>query len=99
MNATISYQALLGQKYGHRALPFSVPAEDFEIMKQTLREHPSRITRDVDLLDVWYKCDTNSVPAKYVLIDPEYVPEQYRVGLHNSYDMKCNPNVSFVSKM
>ena len=72
-------QTLIGQKYGHRTLPYSIPAEDFDIMKETLHNHPSRATRDIHLMDVWYKCDTNAVPPRYVLIDPTSVPEQYRV--------------------
>ncbi len=63
-------QGLVGQRYGHVALPASVPADDFELIRSTLRKHRNRETRDAPLLDMWYRRDTNNIPQVYRLLNP-----------------------------
>lgn len=56
-----NFVVLLGQKYGWRPLPSSVPAEEFERLLAELIE-PAR-TMALE----WYRCDNNAVPSEYVL--------------------------------
>ncbi|KAH3837292.1 hypothetical protein DPMN_110677 [Dreissena polymorpha] len=51
----------MGQKYGYRPIPAFVEAEEFE----AIRSHV--VEEDLELLDLWYVRDDNSVPPQYVL--------------------------------
>ena len=64
-------QALLGQRYGARAVPRSIVADDFDAIVNALRKHRNRDTRDLALLDLWYLKDTNVLPPVYSLVDFE----------------------------
>ena len=63
------FQALVGQKYGPSPLPSFIPTTEFDLLRTTLRQHRNRETRDVGLLEVWYKEDCNADPPVYVLQD------------------------------
>ena len=67
----VCFQCLLGQRYGMRPVPASVPATDFEAIKEALHNHRNRDTRDVALLDVWFRKDTNVIPPAYRLVPLE----------------------------
>jgi hypothetical protein len=56
---------LMGQKYGHRPLPASLPAEHFELMLEGLAS--LNIEDGVKLLRKWFHKDANCVPAVYLL--------------------------------
>jgi hypothetical protein len=60
-----SFVLLLGQKYGHRPLPASLPAAHFEPMVEGLAS--LNVEAGVKLLRKWYQKDTNFVPPLYVL--------------------------------
>jgi len=51
----------LGQKYGYRPLPTRVLDKEFHMLTDVLEKE------SVELLEKWYKLDTNSVPNIYVL--------------------------------
>ena len=67
----IVFQSLIGQRYGCRAVPSSLPAEHFEAIRETLRNHRNRETRDAALLDIWFRKDTNVQPPAYRLVPLE----------------------------
>ena len=50
-------------------MPSFIPATEFDILRSALRQHRTRETRDVGLLEVWYKEDTNVQPPVFVLQD------------------------------
>jgi len=59
----MSFQALIGQKYGYRSFPSVIKADVFEVVRNTLSNHG----HDVQLLDVWFKMDSNALPPVYIL--------------------------------
>ena len=52
-------------------MPREIRADDFEAILAALRGHRNRDTRDVALLDLWYRKDTNAQPPVYSLVDFE----------------------------
>ena len=60
-----SFFFLMGQKYGYRPLPTSVPADQFECLVQGLQS--LNIEEGVRLLRKWYVKDQNCIPASYIL--------------------------------
>lgn len=56
-----NFVVLLGQRYGWRALPFQIPATEFETMEVYLQ--PDKRER----LRLWYRRDDNAIPATYRL--------------------------------
>lgn len=69
---------LLGDRYGWRPLPWQVPVEEMDSLREYV-EAPG----DRSLLDRWYRRDDNAVPPVYVLqprtIDAEREPDGDRV--------------------
>ncbi len=65
------FQALVGQHYGNRPLPSSIQDMDFHLIRNALRQHRNRDTRDAGLLDRWYQRDTNVVPPVFRLQTPK----------------------------
>lgn len=57
------FQVFLGQKYGYRPLPTIIDAKELDMMRECVRDVPA----EVELLDKWYKKDTNTVPPVYIL--------------------------------
>ncbi|XP_062251584.1 NACHT domain- and WD repeat-containing protein 1 [Platichthys flesus] len=55
--------ALLGSRYGHRALPRRVPEKHFEVLLSKL----SKNAEGVKQLSQWFLKDSNAVPPTYVL--------------------------------
>lgn len=56
-----NFVALLGDRYGTRALAESIPEDDFEALKPFLSpKHRARVQK-------WYRLDKNTVPATYIL--------------------------------
>ncbi|KAJ8320337.1 hypothetical protein KUTeg_001924 [Tegillarca granosa] len=69
----LSETAFLNQKHGHKPIPSSIIDTEFELFLDTLRE----LGEDTGILLTWFRKDTNSDPAVYVLqtissIIPEY---------------------------
>ena len=62
----MTWQVLLGQKYGYRPLPTIIPASELEMLCDVItRDQPG--SADVQLLQQWYKKDDNSIEPIYVL--------------------------------
>lgn len=58
-----SFVVLIGQKYGYRPFPPTINAREFE----TIRDELVASGHDVDLLDRWFKRNTNVTSAVYNL--------------------------------
>lgn len=63
LKSVIFFQVFLGQKYGYRPLPTIIDAKELDMMRECVRDVPA----EVELLDKWYKKDTNTVPPVYIL--------------------------------
>lgn len=59
----LALKALLGNRYGHRALPWVIPEKPFEVFLSKL----SKNADGVKLLSQWYLKDNNAVPPTYIL--------------------------------
>ena len=55
-------QTLLAQKYGYKALWPNIPQEDFTLLLAAVEDTASK-----ELIQRWYKLDTNARPPEYVL--------------------------------
>src|SRR5215469_852051 len=55
-----NFVVFLGQKYGYRPIPTIIDGEEFRAVYNAL--HQKGIT-ETELLDYWYREDTNSVPS------------------------------------
>nr|XP_057929905.1 NACHT domain- and WD repeat-containing protein 1 [Doryrhamphus excisus]XP_057929906.1 NACHT domain- and WD repeat-containing protein 1 [Doryrhamphus excisus] len=64
MSAGPAFVALLGNRYGHRALPAEIPCKQFELFVSKLANKPDAVR----MLDHWYTRDDNAVPPTYVLL-------------------------------
>ena len=53
----------MGQKYGHFPLPYQITAFNFQLIRTVLLANQ----KPIELLDQWYKEDTNTVPPTYIL--------------------------------
>jgi NACHT domain- and WD repeat-containing protein len=56
-----NFIVLLGDRYGWRPVPHTIPAEDFESLARETRPD------DLEVLREWYRLDTNAVPHEYRL--------------------------------
>ncbi|KAK1805804.1 hypothetical protein P4O66_012851, partial [Electrophorus voltai] len=56
-------QALVGNQYGQRSIPHSIPENEFELLLSKLSEDQEGLT----LFKRWFIKDNNSVPPQYVL--------------------------------
>ncbi|XP_072244931.1 NACHT domain- and WD repeat-containing protein 1 [Leuresthes tenuis] len=63
ISAGPAFIALLGYRYGHRALPRLIPEKQFEVLLSKLSKNPEGVKQ----LQQWYLKDTNAVPPTYVL--------------------------------
>uniref|UniRef100_A0A3Q3SFK5 Uncharacterized protein n=1 Tax=Mastacembelus armatus TaxID=205130 RepID=A0A3Q3SFK5_9TELE len=63
ISAGPTFVALLGSRYGHRALPHLIPEKQFEVLLSKLSENPE----GNKLLNQWFLKDSNAVPPTYVL--------------------------------
>uniref|UniRef100_A0A3B4G6G6 NACHT and WD repeat domain containing 1 n=1 Tax=Pundamilia nyererei TaxID=303518 RepID=A0A3B4G6G6_9CICH len=63
MSAGPTFVALLGNRYGHRALPRLIPEKLFDALLSKLSKNPEGIKT----LNQWFKKDSNAVPPTYVL--------------------------------
>jgi len=83
-------QALLGQKYGYRPFPPTIDADEFSAIRAELAAAAAADGNDQDaggnhqvsleLLDTWFKRNTNVLPAVYTLqpissVLPDYALE------------------------
>ncbi|MFC1806026.1 DUF4062 domain-containing protein [Planctomycetota bacterium] len=70
-----NFIVLLGQRYGWRPLPSTVPADEFEAILEHCSEEERYLLlwRDDQSDDCkgWYRRDDNAVPAEYVLLPRE----------------------------
>src|SRR5215469_3034288 len=55
---------LLGDRYGWRPLPWSIPEDDFEALSPGMSVH------DLDLMRAWYRLDENALPRPLYLLQP-----------------------------
>ena len=51
--------------YGHKPLHTQIDEEDFKLLCAAVEDLPAK-----QLVQKWYKLDTNSVPPEYVLQQP-----------------------------
>uniref|UniRef100_A0A3B3BH83 NACHT and WD repeat domain containing 1 n=1 Tax=Oryzias melastigma TaxID=30732 RepID=A0A3B3BH83_ORYME len=63
LSAGPNFIALLGNRYGHRALPRLIPEKQFEVYLSKLSNTPGGIKQ----LQQWFRKDTNALPPTYVL--------------------------------
>ncbi|XP_075340638.1 NACHT domain- and WD repeat-containing protein 1 [Odontesthes bonariensis] len=63
ISAGPAFIALLGNRYGHRALPRLIPEKQFEVLLSKLSKDPE----GVEQLQQWYLKDANAVPPAFVL--------------------------------
>ncbi|XP_034036660.1 NACHT domain- and WD repeat-containing protein 1-like [Thalassophryne amazonica] len=63
ISAGPAFIALLGNRYGHRALPRLIPQKHFEVFLSKL----SKNSEGINLLQRWYLLDNNAIPPTYVL--------------------------------
>ncbi|KAF0041595.1 hypothetical protein F2P81_005127 [Scophthalmus maximus] len=59
----LMFEALLGNRYGHRSLPRLIPEKLFEVLLSKLSKSPE----GVEQLSQWFLKDSNAVPPTYVL--------------------------------
>ncbi|XP_045162803.2 NACHT and WD repeat domain-containing protein 2-like [Mercenaria mercenaria] len=58
-----NFVTFLNQKHGYRPLQVSIPVTEFDHLYSSLQENG----HDTDLVNLWYKKDTNQIPPVYVL--------------------------------
>ncbi|XP_053702720.1 NACHT domain- and WD repeat-containing protein 1 [Synchiropus splendidus] len=63
LSAGPSFVALLGNRYGHRALPLVIPEKLLEVLLATLSKSPDGVKH----LTQWFWKDENAIPPVYVL--------------------------------
>uniref|UniRef100_A0A665VJH7 NACHT and WD repeat domain containing 1 n=1 Tax=Echeneis naucrates TaxID=173247 RepID=A0A665VJH7_ECHNA len=63
ISAGPAFVLLLGNRYGHRALPRVIPEKQFEVLMSKLYKKPEGIKQ----LSQWFLKDNNAVPPTYVL--------------------------------
>ncbi|KAM7011931.1 LOW QUALITY PROTEIN: NACHT domain- and WD repeat-containing protein 1 [Tautogolabrus adspersus] len=63
ISAGPAFIALLGNRYGHRALPRLIPENQFEALLSKLSKNPEGIKQ----LSRWFLKDNNAIPPVYVL--------------------------------
>ncbi|XP_030584090.1 NACHT domain- and WD repeat-containing protein 1 [Archocentrus centrarchus] len=63
ISAGPAFIALLGNRYGHRALPRLIPEKLFDVLLSKLSKNPEGTKQ----LNQWFKKDNNAVPPSYVL--------------------------------
>ena len=55
-------QTFLCQKYGYRPFPHNIPTDEFDSLSAIVENQD-----DKDLLQAWFKFDSNAIPPEYVL--------------------------------
>ena len=63
--SSTSFQTFLAQKYGHKPLHTQINKEDFKLLCAAVEDLSAK-----QLVQKWYKLDTNAVPPEYVLQQP-----------------------------
>ncbi|KAM7387824.1 hypothetical protein PAMP_024037 [Pampus punctatissimus] len=63
ISAGPAFIALLGNRYGHRALPRLIPEKQFEVLLSKLSKNPEGIKK----LQQWFLKDNNAIPPTYIL--------------------------------
>lgn len=63
--SSTSLQTFLAQKYGHKPLHTQINEEDFKLLCAAVEDLSAK-----QLVQKWYKLDTNAVPPEYVLQQP-----------------------------
>ncbi|CAF1355188.1 unnamed protein product [Rotaria magnacalcarata] len=61
-----NFLVLLSHRYGSRPTPVTITASLFERLQQIVLADP-HLSVDAELLSQWYRLDTNSIPATYIL--------------------------------
>lgn len=62
-----NFAILIGDRYGWQPIPEEISAEDMEILLEHLNSNQGDLNWQKNLLEQWYRCDENCVPAIYVL--------------------------------
>lgn len=65
MSSLLSFQLLLGQKYGTVMLPRTITEQDFCVLRKCMQGS------ERDFIDTWYLKDDNAIPPVFVL-QPRY---------------------------
>ena len=81
---------LLGDRYGWRPLPNEIPEEEFSVLKElsTVKEN--------ELLNQWYRLDSNSKSLKYLLLPREGI---FRVDYTQWKNQVETPLVNFFERV
>ena len=61
------FAIMLGERYGWIPLPASIESQEFEQVKEAILNKFALDSKEVEYLNLWYKEDTNSIPANYIL--------------------------------
>jgi HEAT repeat protein/tetratricopeptide (TPR) repeat protein len=86
-----NFIVLLGDRYGWRPLPSRIEKAEFESIRARVPESAGAES-DRALLDLWYRLDSNAVPAEYVLlprtvdVSESVTAEQRRTAQHSEYE-------------
>ena len=73
INPHPNFLIMMGDRYGTVILPYAIEKEEFETIRNEVID-----TKDLELLNTWYKLDENQIPASYIL--------QERKNSENSHD-------------
>lgn len=71
---TPHFAIMLGERYGWIPLPDTVEATEFELVKNAVLNKFKDNNKVKEYIELWYKEDTNSIPAQYIL-QPKLTPE------------------------
>ncbi|XP_060597437.1 NACHT and WD repeat domain-containing protein 2-like [Ruditapes philippinarum] len=58
-----NFIVFLGQKYGYRPIPTHIDADEFNMLRDCIQNEAD----ELELIDVWYRRDYNTIPAVYIL--------------------------------
>ncbi len=75
---TPHFAIILGERYGWIPLPAQVEAKEFELVKEAVIKRYSDKTIVIDMLNRWYRLDTNATKYQYIL--------QVRTGEFEKWD-------------
>jgi len=63
----VIFQILLGDRYGKTAMLRTIPAGDYELIRDVAEE---KKVKNGHLLETWYEYDGNAIPPNYVFKVP-----------------------------
>jgi hypothetical protein len=72
------FAIMLGERYGWIPLPASVKKEEFELVKNAILKRYANNQEVIDMINHWYKLDTNAIENLYML--------QIRTGIYEDWN-------------